>query len=72
VKVLRMKDAKDKEIAFVMNAVKQMSNEDLEAAVMAIDPEDPEREDVAEFFVKQLALRDIKKAMEVYQAWKNQ
>lgn len=70
--IKHMKDAKDKEIAFVMNAVKQMSNEDLEAAVMAIDPNDPEREDVAEFFVKQLALRDIKKAMEVYQTWKNQ
>lgn len=66
-----MKDAADKEIAFLMNAVKQMSNDDLENAVMAIDPEDQEREDVAEFFVKQLALRDIKKAMEVYQAWKN-
>lgn len=69
--IRNMKDAADKQIAFVMNAVKQMSNDDLEAAVMAIDPEDQEREDVAEFFVKQLALRDIKKAMEVYQAWKN-
>lgn len=63
--------AQEKEVAFLMSTIKQMSDEDLGAAVMAIDPEDREREDVAEFFIKQLAMRDIKKAMEVYQAWKN-
>ncbi len=71
-KVIKAKEeAEDKEIAFLMNAVNQMSNDDLEAAIMAVDPADEEREIVAEFFIKQLAMRDIKKALEVYQTWKN-
>lgn len=72
-KVIRAKEeAEEKEIAFLMNAISQMTAEDLEAAVMAIDPEDKDREEVAEFFVQQLAMKDIKKALDVYQAWRNQ
>lgn len=71
-KVIRAKEeAEDKELAFLMNTVNQMSDDTLEAIVMRIDPEEPDDEIVAEFFIKQLALRDVKRALEVYQAWKN-
>ena len=72
-KVIRAKaEATAKEIAFLMDAVNEMSMEQLEAAVMMIDPEDQEKEEVAEFFIKQLGMRDVMKAIEVYQNWKNQ
>lgn len=72
-KVIKAKEqAKQKEIAFVMGVIKQMSDDDLTEAVMSISPADKEREPVVEFFIQQLALRNVSKAMEVYQAWKNQ
>ena len=72
VNVIRAKEnAKQKEIKFVMGYINRLSIEDLEATVMGIDPDNEDDEVVAEFFIKQLALRDIKKALEVYEAWKN-
>ena len=71
--LLKAKENTDKiEFALLMHQVNSMSDEDLAAAIMRIDPEDEEKELVAEFFVKQLALRDIGKALEVYKQWKNQ
>ena len=64
--------ANQKDMAIVMGMLKTMSNEDLEAMIMMIDPTDQEKEPVAEFLIQQLALRNIGKALEVYQAWKNQ
>ena len=61
-----------KDMAMVMYLVQQMSNEDLEAAIMSIDPSDREKELVAKFFIQQLGRRDIKRAIEVYQEWKKQ
>lgn len=61
-----------KDMAMVMYLVQQMSNEDLEAAIMSIDPSDQEKELVAKFFIQQLGMRDIKRAIEVYQEWKKQ
>lgn len=72
-RVIKAKEqAKQKEIAFVMGVIKQMSDDDLAEAVMSISPADKEREPVVEFFIQQLALRNVSKAMEVYEAWKNQ
>lgn len=65
-------EAEQKEIELVMGVIDQMGVDELTAAIMSIDPKDEEREDLAEFLVKQLALRDVRKALAVYEEWQRE
>lgn len=59
-----------RELDLVMYLVSKMTDDDLEAIVKQIDPEDDEQEPVARFFIQQLGLRDLKNAVRVYEEWK--
>lgn len=66
------KEATEKETEMVMGVIDQMGVDELAAAIMSIDPKDEEREDLAEFLVKQLALRNVRKALAVYEEWQRE
>lgn len=66
------REATEKEVEMVMGVIDQMGVDELTAAIMSIDPKDEEREDLAEFLVKQLALRDVRKALAVYEEWQRE
>ena len=64
--------AENKDMAMLLYMVQKMSDEELTEAAMAISPDDRHKEKVAEFFIQQLGMRDINKALAAHQAWKNQ
>lgn len=64
------REESQRELALVMYLVSKMTDDDLEAIVKQIDPEDDEQEPVARFFIQQLGLLDLKNAVRVYEEWK--
>ena len=52
------------------DAVAMLTDEQIEAAVFCIDPEDKEKIDVARFFLQELTRRDEKRALEVFRRWR--
>lgn len=54
----------------IFAAVEMLTDEQLEAAIYCIDPQDKEKIDVARFFLQELNSRDKNKAFEVFRKWK--
>lgn len=70
----RQKEKQDAEAAQaandLMDAVQMLTDEQIEAAVMEIDPNGKNALDVARFFLQELTRRDEKNALEVFRRWK--
>lgn len=64
--------ASNKDMAMLLHMIQKMSDEELTEAAMSISPDDRYKEPVAEFFIQQLGMRDINKALAAHQAWQNQ
>lgn len=58
-----------REWADIMAAVQMLTDEQIEAAVFAISPEDKEKIDVARFFLQELSRRDEQRALDVFRRW---
>lgn len=52
--------------------LEMLTDEQLEAAIFSIDPNDAENADIARFFFQQLAKRDKSHAVEVLRRWQSQ
>lgn len=52
--------------------LEMLTDEQLEAAIFSIDPNDAENADIARFFFQQLAKRDKSRAVEVLRRWQSQ
>lgn len=72
----RIKEKKQQESralwADVLDAVQMLTDEQLEEAVLIIDPNDKEKADVARFFLQELNRRDEKAALDLFRRWKRQ
>ena len=55
----------------IEDITEMFTDEQLEAAVFAVDPKDKDGMDIARFFLQKLAIRDEKKALDVFRRWKN-
>jgi hypothetical protein len=49
-----------------------LTDEQIEAVVMGIDPADKEKEDVARFFLQEMNRRDAKAALDLFRRWRAQ
>lgn len=56
----------------IMDAVQMLTDEQIEDAVMLIDPADKEKADVARFFLQEMNRRDEKAALDLFRRWKAQ
>lgn len=63
------KEQRKREVDEIMETVRLLTNEQLVAAVFAVDPKDKEQIDVARFFAQELARRDPKLAIETFKKW---
>ena len=57
------------EVERVACEVAMLTDDQLEAAVMCVDPEDKSKTDVARYFLQELSKRDADRAIEVYKKW---
>ncbi len=55
----------------VLDEVAMLTDEQVEAAVFEIDPQDKEKSDVARFFLQELSRRDMRKALDVFRRWRD-
>lgn len=62
---------KEQEVEMLFAQVAMLTDEQLEAAVMCVDPNDTEHLDVARFFLQELNRRSTKRAFDVFQRWKD-
>ena len=60
----------EKDWADLFAMVGMLTDEQLESAIMCVDPNDEQRVDVARFFFQELNSRDTTKAVEVFKKWK--
>lgn len=63
------KENAKREWADIMAAVQMLTDEQIEAAVFCVNPQDRAEIDVARFFLQELARRDEKRALEVFKRW---
>ena len=52
--------------------LEMLTDEQLEAAVFSIDPNDAQKADIARFFLQELAKRDKSRAVEILRRWSSQ
>lgn len=65
----RRREATEQTLAELHEAVASLADEELAAAVFRVDPHDSGKEDIARFFLEELARRDVEKAYRVYKRW---
>lgn len=58
------------EVAEIFAMAAMLTDEQIESAIFAVDPNDKNKIDVARFFLQELAKRDEKRAIEVFNRWK--
>ena len=58
------------EAAEIFAMAAMLTDEQIESAIFAVDPNDKNKIDVARFFLQELAKRDEKRAIEVFNRWK--
>lgn len=63
------KERAKQDAAEILDMVQMLTDDQLADAIMANPYEDPERRDVARFFLQELARRDRQKALEIFQKW---
>ena len=65
------KEQERAEVQEIFDTVAMLTDAQLEAAVFCVDPNDPEKADVARLFLQELASRDKQKAFDVFRRWKS-
>ena len=59
------------EVQEIFDTIAMLTDAQLEAAVFCVDPNDPDKADVARLFLQELAQRDKQKAFDVFRRWKS-
>lgn len=58
------------EIEEIFAMAAMLTDEQIESAIFAVNPNDETKKDVARFFLQELARRDLKRAIDVFNRWK--
>ena len=58
------------EAAEIFAMAAMLTDEQVESAIFAVNPNDETKADVARFFLQELARRDKKRAIDVFNRWK--